>query len=53
MPKPPGLDADVREFFSLPIPHEVWESTKHLRDCRVIEYVDGLIDDDAKRADET
>lgn len=40
--KPEGLDADVREFFLLPIPSAVWEQTRNLRDPEVIEFVESI-----------
>ncbi len=32
---------DVRRFFSLPIPNQVWERTKAVRDPRFVRFVDG------------
>ena len=36
---PSLLEADVRAFFSLPIPRAVWERTIHLRDPNFVRFV--------------
>lgn len=43
LPKPAGLDVDVADLFSLPIPRAVWGQTKAFRDPETIRYVDGLL----------
>ncbi len=40
--KPAGLDTDIREFLSLPIPRSIWEEYKPLRDKGTIRYVDSI-----------
>ena len=40
---PAGQEADIREFFSLPIPHAVWSQTKKFRDPETIAYVESLL----------
>jgi hypothetical protein len=40
---PEGSDADLSEFFSLPIPAAIWSESKHLRDPQTARYVDALI----------
>ena len=42
MEKPAGLDADLAEFFSLPIPAEVWKATLHYRDAATRKYVEDI-----------
>ena len=42
-PKPAGMDVDIKELFSLPIPHAVWNQTKTFRDPETIRYVEGLL----------
>jgi hypothetical protein len=44
LPKPAGLDVDVADLFSLPIPHAVWNQTKTFRDPETIRYVEGLME---------
>lgn len=39
----PGVDQDVRQFFSLPIPRTVWKKVKVLQEPRLVGYVDGLL----------
>jgi hypothetical protein len=43
VPKPAGLDVDTKDFFSRPIPLDVWNQTKTIRDPETIRYVEGLI----------
>jgi hypothetical protein len=43
LPKPAGLDVDVGDLFSLPIPHAVWNRTRTFRDAERIQYVEGLL----------
>lgn len=42
-PKPAGLDVDIRDFFSLPIPKTAWNQTKTFRDPETIRYVESLL----------
>lgn len=44
--------ADIRQFFSRPIPRAVWEQTKVFQDQRFIEFVDRALEssDDLDRA---
>jgi hypothetical protein len=37
---PEGLQKDVRDFFSLPIPHTVWEKLKPLQDQDFVAFVE-------------
>jgi hypothetical protein len=37
------LGADVRGFFSLPLPRAVWEKTKAFRNQRFVRFVDGAL----------
>lgn len=39
-----GLRADVRGFFSLPIPQGVWEQMKKYQHPDFVRFVDGVID---------
>ena len=41
---PAGQEADIREFFSLPIPHAVWNQTKTFRDPETLRYVESLLE---------
>lgn len=43
LPVPEGLDADICSFLALPIPREVWERTRDLRDRRFVEFVEGAL----------
>jgi hypothetical protein len=45
MEKPAGLDSDLREFFALPIPAEVWRQTLQYRDQPTRKYVESLSED--------
>ncbi len=38
-----GLQADVREFFSLPIPQAVWEKLKPLQDADFVAFVEDYL----------
>jgi hypothetical protein len=40
--KPQGTDADLKEFFSLPIPRQVWQDTLKYRDKDTRRYVERL-----------
>jgi len=40
--KPDGMDHDIEEFLSRPIPQQVWQDTLPLRDHRVVSYVQSL-----------
>lgn len=42
-PKPPGQDVDIREFFSLPIPHAVWQDAKKFREISDIKYIESML----------
>lgn len=42
MEKPAGLDRDLKEFFALPIPAEVWKVTLQYRDLPTRNYVESL-----------
>ena len=44
LPKPAGLDEDIQEFFSLPVPNAVWLATKKYRDQPTIDYVESLLE---------
>ena len=46
--KPAGLDTDLQEFFSLPIPASVWRDTLFLRDEPTRSYVEALLNDSKK-----
>jgi hypothetical protein len=35
-----GLQNDVREFFALPIPKEVWEKLKSLQDASFVKFIE-------------
>jgi len=37
------LAADARGFFSLPLPHVVWNKTKRFRNQRFVRFVDGAL----------
>jgi hypothetical protein len=41
--KPAGLDEDLRELFSLPIPNKVWHDTRRFRDPALIKYLESLL----------
>ena len=43
MEKPAGGDTDLREFFSLPIPNQVWQDTVQFRDKETRAYVEALL----------
>ncbi len=47
--KPAGLDVDLKDFFSLPIPAAVWRETKHLRDTHTVRYVESLLTPPTKK----
>ena len=34
------IKADIRDFFSFPLPRAVWEKTKKLRDRRFVRFVE-------------
>lgn len=38
-----AVRADVRNFFSLPIPHAVWKRTKDARDPKFVEFVEDCL----------
>lgn len=38
-----AVEADIRQFFSRPIPNAVWEQTKAFQDRRFIEFVDSAL----------
>ena len=38
--RPEGLTKDVQQFFSLPIPRQVWEKVKALQESEFVEFVD-------------
>ena len=38
-----GLQADIHGFFSLPIPHAVWERTKPLQDRDFVRFVEAAV----------
>jgi hypothetical protein len=42
-PKPAGLDTDIADLFSLPIPKIVWNEAKSFRHPETIRYVEGLL----------
>jgi len=46
--KPAGLDYDLKDFFSKPIPWSVWQDTLHFRDEPTRTYVEALLDDSKK-----
>jgi len=41
--EPEGLRKDIQGFFSLPIPHTVWQKTKSLQDSDFVEFVTSSI----------
>lgn len=41
-----AVAADMRQFFSRPIPRAVWEKTKVFQDRDFIQFVDGLLQED-------
>ena len=41
--KPEGITADVRSFFSLPIPRSMWEKLRPLQNDDFVEFVDGCV----------
>jgi hypothetical protein len=43
-PKPAGQDADLKYFFSLPIPNAAWTQTKAFRDPETVRYVEKLLE---------
>lgn len=43
LPKLGGLDEDIRDLFTLPIPRAIWDKTKPFRDQDTIRYIDGLL----------
>ncbi len=44
--KPEGLKQDVREFFSLPIPHAIWEKIKVLQNDEFVDFVETCLESD-------
>jgi hypothetical protein len=36
--------ADVRGFFSLPLPREVWEKTKQFRNRKFVQFIERALD---------
>jgi hypothetical protein len=38
------VEADIRQFFSRPIPRAVWEQTKVFQDHRFIAFVDRALE---------
>jgi hypothetical protein len=40
-----ALAADVRQFFSRPIPRLVWESVKELQDNEFVEFVQSCLEE--------
>ena len=40
---PAGMDADMKELFSFPIPRKVWEDSREFRDEATIRYIDSLL----------
>jgi hypothetical protein len=40
VPKPEGLQKDVGSFFTLPIPHAVWNQMKSLHDVDFVKFVE-------------
>jgi len=41
--QPEGLTGDIKGFFALPIPAEVWRQTKRLQDRHFVEFVESAI----------
>lgn len=41
--KPEGMQRDVMEFFSLPIPNTVWGKVKFLQDADLVEFVEACL----------
>ena len=48
LPKPSGLDIDIGDLFSLPIPNAVWKQTRTFRDAETIRYVEELLAKDTE-----
>jgi hypothetical protein len=44
---PEGLRQDIRRFFSLPIPHAVWEKVHALQDRAFVKFVEACLRGDA------
>ena len=42
--KPEALSADIRQFFSNPIPQAVWRKLRHLQNSDFVEFVEGCIE---------
>jgi hypothetical protein len=38
-----AIEADVRAFFKLPVPHWVWKQTKAARDPKFVQFVEGCL----------
>jgi hypothetical protein len=43
--KPKGLRKDIRMFFALPIPLEVWKKMRELQEERFVQFVEGSLSD--------
>lgn len=41
--RPDGLERDVRNFFVLPIPREVWKDSKKFQDVDFVAFIDKLL----------
>lgn len=41
--EPEGIERDVCEFFSLPIPKAVWDKAKPLQDDKLVEFVENCL----------
>jgi hypothetical protein len=45
--KPQGLQRDIKRFFSLPLPREVWHKMKDLQDRVFVAFVDRFLNDES------
>lgn len=48
-PKLEGLDADVKQFFSRPIPKAVWNSVKQYQNKDFVEFIEDCIEGEPSR----
>jgi len=41
--EPEGIQRDVHEFFSLPIPNAVWNKVRYLQDDKLVQFVENCL----------
>lgn len=39
IPTPPGIQLDIKQYFSLPIPNQVWQEVKPYQDSEFIRFI--------------